>query len=153
MPTGVPTATANDAFAARHFAVEIDGTQVAQFTEVSGITSEMDVIELKENSKDGKPIIKKLPGARKAPTITLKRAKNASMDLYNWHKDMLDGKVSKARKNGSIILFDYEHGEVARWNFENGWISKLTTSALKSGANEVITEEATIVCEDLKRTK
>ncbi len=153
MGTGLPTATANDALAARHFAVEIDGTQIAQFSEVGGISSELDVIELKENSKDGKPVIKKLPGARKAPTITLKRAKNVSMDLYNWHRDMLDGKVTKARKNGSIILYDYEYGEVARWNFENGWVSKLTTGGLKAGSNEVVTEEATIVCEDLKRTK
>lgn len=153
MPTGVPTASPNDALAARHFSVEIDGTQVAQFTEVSGITSELDVIELKENSLTGKPIIKKLPGARKAPTITLKRAKNVSMDLYNWHKAMLDGKVTQGRKNGSIVLYDYEFGEVARWSFENGWVSKLTTSGLKSGSNEVVTEEATIVCEDLKRTK
>jgi phage tail-like protein len=153
MATGVPTATVNDALAARHFAVEIDGTQIAQFTELSGITSEMDVVELKENSKEGKPIIKKLPGSRKAPTITLKRAKNVSMDLYNWHKDMLDGKVTKARKNGSIIFYDYEFGEVARWNFENGWVSKLTTSTLKAGSNEVITEEATIVAENLERVK
>ena len=37
-----------------HFAVEIDGVAIAQFSEVSGITSELDVIELKENTPDGK---------------------------------------------------------------------------------------------------
>ncbi|TMD15948.1 MAG: phage tail protein [Chloroflexi bacterium] len=122
MGSGVPSATNNDALAARHFSVEIDGTSVAQFTEISGISSEIEVIELKENTLDGKPVIKKLPGNKKPPTITLKRAKNVSMDLYNWHKDMLDGKVMKARKNASIVLYDYEMGEVARWNMVNAWV-------------------------------
>jgi phage tail-like protein len=153
MAGGVPTVSTNDAIAARNFAVEIDGTTVAQFTEISGRTSEMDVTELKENAKDGKLIIKKIPGAHKPPTLTLKRAKNVSMDLYNWHKAALNGKVKDARKNGSIILYDYELGEVARWNFVNAWPSKLSTGSLKAGSNDVVTEEATIVMESFERVK
>jgi phage tail-like protein len=113
----------------------------------------MDVTELKENGPDGKLIIKKIPGAHKPPTLTLKRAKNVSMDLYKWHKAALDGKVKEARKNGSVILYDYESGEIARWNFVNAWPSKLTTGAMKAGSNEVVTEEATIVMESLERVK
>src|SRR2546430_9356668 len=93
MATGVPNVSNNDAFAARNFAIEVDGTMIAQFTELSGLTSEMDVTELKENGPDGKLIIKKIPGAHKTPTLTLKRAKNVSMELYKWHKAALDGKV------------------------------------------------------------
>ena len=153
MAGGVPSVSTNDAIAARNFSVEIDGTTVAQFTEVSGLTSEMDVTELKENAPDGKLIIKKIPGAHKPPTLTLKRAKNVSMDLYKWHKAALDGKVKDARKNGSIILYDYEYGEIARWNFVNAWPSKLTTGTLKAGSNDVVTEEATIVMESFERVK
>ena len=153
MATGLPNVSNNDAIAARNFAIEIDGTTIAQFTEVGGLTSEMDVTELKENGPDGKLIIKKIPGAHKTPTLTLKRAKNVSMDLYKWHKAALDGKVKEARKNGSVILYDYEAGEIARWNFVNAWPSKLTTGALKAGSNEVVTEEATIVMEGFERVK
>src|SRR5438067_2323772 len=113
MATGVPNVSNNDAFAARNFAIEVDGTMIAQFTELSGLTSEMDVTELKENGPDGKLIIKKIPGAHKTPTLTLKRAKNVSMELYKWHKAALDGKVKEARKNGSVILYDYQAGEIA----------------------------------------
>ena len=97
MPIGLPSLP-SDALASYHFSVEIDNTEIAQFSELSGITSEIDVIELKENTKDGKPIIKKLPGSRKPPTITLKRAKNASMDLWNWHYAMWQGNVMVARR-------------------------------------------------------
>ena len=71
------------------------------------------------------------------------------MDLWNWHYAMYQGKVSDARRNGSVVLYDYEFGEVARYNFINGWVSKISMGAAKAGANEVLTEECTIVCEEL----
>ena len=140
-----------DALASYHFSIEIDSVEIAQFSEVSGITSEVDVIELKENTADGKPLVHKLPGAMKPPTITLKRAKNASKALWDWHNAALQGKVSAARKNGSIVLKDFEDAEVARYNFNNAWVSKISTGTLKAGANEVLMEEASIVCEDIQR--
>jgi phage tail-like protein len=152
MPLGLPSLP-NDALASYHFSVEIDNTEIAQFSELSGVTSEIDVIELKENLKDGKHVIKKLPGNRKPPTITLKRAKTSSMDLWNWHYAMYQGNVIEARRNGSVVLYDYMYGEIARYNFYNGWVSKITMGAAKAGANEVLTEECTIVCEELTRVK
>src|SRR6266851_4767989 len=152
MANGLP-GLGSDALAGYHFSVELDGVSIAQFQEVSGITSELDVIELKENTKDGKYILHKLPGNRKPPTITLKRAKNSSTDLWEWHKKMYQGSVADARKNGSIVMYDYGNQEVSRYKFMNAWPSKVTTSALKAGANEIITEEVTIVCEELERVK
>jgi phage tail-like protein len=143
----------NDAIASSHFSVEIDGLEIAQFSELSGITSEIEVIELKENSFDGRPVIKKLPGARKPPSITLKRAKNTSMDLWNWHQAMTQGNIAEARKNGSVVLYDFQYGEVARYNFFNGWVSKVSMGTAKAGSNEVLMEEVTITCEEIERVK
>lgn len=150
MPSGLPSLP-SDALASYLFAIEIDSIEIAQFAEVSGLASEMDVIELKENTTDGKLVIHKAPGAIKPPTITLKRAKNSSRALWDWHDAMLLGKVSEARKNGSVILKSYDGSEVARYNFTNAWISKITTGTLKAGANEVLMEEASLVCESFAR--
>jgi|ERR1700674_356433 len=152
MPTGLP-GLPTDAIAGYHFSIEIDGVSIAQFQEVSGIVSEVDVIELKENTKDGKYILHKLPGNRKPPSITLKRAKNSSTDMWDWHQKVYQGKVADARKNGSVVLYGYDHAEVSRYNFVNAWPSKVTMSALKAGSNEVLMEEVTIVCEELERVK
>jgi phage tail-like protein len=152
MPAGLPVLP-TDALAGYHFSIEIDGVSIAQFQEVSGITSELDVIELKENTKDGKYILHKLPGNRKPPTITLKRAKNSSTDLWDWHQKAYQGKIADARKNGSVVVDGYDNQEVSRFNFINAWPSKVSTSALKAGANEVLMEEVTIVCEELERVK
>src|SRR5437879_13412513 len=108
MPAGLP-GLSTDALAGYHYSIEIDGVTIAQFQEVSGLTSELDVIELKENTKDGKYIIHKLPGNRKPPSITLKRAKNASKDLWDWHQKIYQGKVADARKNAPVGRNTYGH--------------------------------------------
>jgi phage tail-like protein len=146
---GLPT----DALASYHYSIEIDGVMVAQFQEVSGLTSEIDVIDLKENTKDGKYIIHKLPGNRKPPSITLKRAKSSSTDIWQWHQQIFQGNVANARKNGSVVLYSYDHTEVGRYNFINAWPSKVSMSTLKSSGNEILMEEVTIVCEELERVK
>lgn len=152
MAVGVPELP-QDSLAAQRFSIEIDGVSIMQFQEISGTASELEVIELKENDIKGKPIIKKMIGAYKPPTITLKRAANASMDLWNWHKAGLDGKLSGARRNGSIVQYDFGYVEVARYNFRNGWVSKLTLSGLKAGDNAPSVEEVQIVCESFERVK
>jgi phage tail-like protein len=153
VPVGIPSVSPQDAIGGQYFYVEIKGTSVAQFMECSGLTSEIELITVKENDVKGKPVIKYLPGAHKAPTVTLKRAKNVSMDLYDWHKAMLDGKVKDARRDASIVLLDPQHNEVSRYNLFNAWVNKLTISGLKAFSTEVAVEEATIVCERFERVK
>ena len=150
MPTGVP-ALPQDALVAQRFKIEVKGTTIATFQEVSGITSEIEVVTLKANDMLGKPIIKQMIGAHKPPTITLKRAADASMDLWNWHKAALDGDLVGARREGSIVQLDFTHAEVARYNFFEGWISKLTASGMKAGDNSPAVEEVTIVCERIEK--
>jgi phage tail-like protein len=151
MPIGIPSATPHDALVAQRFKIEIAGVSIASFQEVSGITSEIEVVELKSNDSFGKPILKKMIGATKPPTITLKRAADASMDLWNWHKAALDGALVGARKDGSIAQYDFAGGEVARYNFYSAWISKFEATGMKAGDNSASVESVTIVCERLER--
>ena len=52
--------------------------------------------------------------------IVLRRGKVADPAFWTWIKQVQDGKIDEARKNGSIVLYDYAHGEVSRFNFEAG---------------------------------
>jgi len=153
MAAGIPTATAFDSLVAQRFKIEIGGVSIASFQEVSGITSEIEVVELKANDALGKPILKKMIGATKPPTITLKRAADASMDLWLWHKAALDGALVGARKDGSIAQYDFAGGEVARYNFSRAWISKFEATGMKAGDNTPSVESVTIVCEHIERIK
>ena len=46
--------------------------------------------------------------------------------LWEWRKQVIDGDIDAARRNGSIVAKNSKMEEVARWNFEAGWPSKWT---------------------------
>jgi phage tail-like protein len=99
----------------------------------------------------GNQVLRILPGAPKEPKLTLKRGMCVDKSLWDWHKAMLDGKVLDARKEGSVVMKDFEGMEVARYNFYGAWVPKVSLSTLKAGSNEVLMEEVEIVCERLER--
>ena len=138
-----------DAIAGYTFKIEIDGQVIAQFKEVSGINAEIQTIEHRENKIGGLPVLKKLPGARKWGDLTLKRGRTDNKIIWEWHKSVMEGKIDEARKNGSIVLFDYAHGETSRFNFINAWPSKVSIGSLNAGGNDILIEECTIVHEGL----
>lgn len=150
MVAGIGQNMPNDALSAARFSLTVDGYEIAQFSELTGINSEIDVVDFMESS-DKENILKKLPGKRKPPTIVLKRGKNASMELWAWHEAVMHGNVAAARKSGSIVMYGYDGKPVARYHFEHGWPAKITIGSLKAGASEVLMEEVTIVCEYLQR--
>jgi len=75
------------------------------------------------------------------------------MDLWAWRKRVEDGKVKEARQNGSIIMYDRELKEAARWDFRNAWPSKISGPSPKADGNEIGLEEMTIVHEFIERVK
>jgi phage tail-like protein len=139
-----------DVVATRLFGIEIDGVQIAQFRELIGVSNTIAPIEHRENTKDGKQVLKKLPGNSSAGDITLRRGKTADKALWNWFKQVRDGDVAGARRNGSVILYDYEYGEVARYNFINGWPIRLNITNLMSQGNDVVVEECVITHEGME---
>jgi phage tail-like protein len=133
-----------------HFAVDMGGVVSGYFTECSGLGSEHEIIEHKVTA-DGKELIMKVPGRLKWQDITLKRGITSNMDIWNWRKQVEDGKVDGARRDGSIVMYDQSLAEVARWNFERAWPVKVTGPQPKSDSNEISVEELTITHEYIER--
>jgi phage tail-like protein len=138
-----------DAVAGYLWQIEIDGVTIAQFKEVSGISTEVQVIEHRENKAGGVSVLKRLPGLVSGGQVTLKKGKTADHSLWQWLKQVQDGDIAGARKNGSVVLYDYGHGEVARYNFTAGWPSRVSLGTLQAGGNDVLLEECMIVHEGL----
>jgi len=139
--------TPSDAIAAARFSITIDGVEIAAFSELLGILSE---IEIEDIQSSGGTVLKKLPGKRTPPTITLKRGMTSSMELQAWHDAALTG-APTSRKNASFVAFDVTGRPVFRYHLTAAWPSKLEIGGLKAGATEVLMETVTIVCENLQR--
>ena len=72
-------------------------------------------------------------------------------DLYEWHRQWVDGDASAPRKNGSIVLLDRQGQEKARWNFFNAWPSKWTGPSFSAEGNDIAIESLELAHEGLVR--
>jgi phage tail-like protein len=129
------------------FALEIDSVAMAFFTEVSGLESATDHTEVTQQTKQGRPYIIRVPArsANKPGTLTLKtKSVGAAESLWKWRKQIVDGKVKEALRNGSFVIYDTENKEVGRWNFKNALPSKLSVGSLSAGSNDAIDVELSL---------
>ena len=146
-------ASREDPLVGFHFAIELAGAVKGFFTECSGIGSEQEVIEHKVITESGQEVVMKIPGRLKWENITLKRGITSNMDIWSWRKDVEDGNVDAARRDGSIIMYDQHLKPVARWDFERAWPVKVRGPQPKSDSNEIGLEELTITHEYIKRVQ
>jgi phage tail-like protein len=131
------------------FGLEVDGIQITAINEVSGLKMEQDVIELKQNTPDGKYMIKKLPGRPKAGEVTLTRGLTSNNSFADWVKAAHFGQMPQARKGGAIIVFDYEGKPIKRYKLTNAWPKSLEIGTLKAGDTRVLTEKLVITYEEM----
>ena len=120
------------------FGLEVDGIVIKQIQEVSGLKMEQDVIELKQNTADGKYVIKKLPGRPKAGEVTFTRGLTGDNSFEKWIKDSRFGKMQDVRKGGALIVFDFEGKPVKRYTLVNAWPNSLEIGSLKAGDTSVL---------------
>ncbi|WKX68908.1 phage tail protein [Streptomyces sp. XD-27] len=139
-----------DSSVANSFGLEFDSVLIRQITEISGLKMEQDVIELKQNTVDGKYIVKKLPGRAKAGEVTVTRGLTEDNSFERWIKDSRFGKMASVRRSGAIIVFDYEGIPIKRYKLINAWPKSLEISTLKAGDTSVLTEKLVITYESVE---
>jgi phage tail-like protein len=134
---------------AARFELTIDGHSLAVFSELVGISSSVDIENVRLDT-NRKRKLKKLPGKRTPPTVTLKRGMTRNIELAAWHELVILGDVA-ARKNVTLTMYDVTGDPVVRYHLTNAWPSKLEIGALKAGASSVLTETVTLVAEFIQR--
>lgn len=141
-----------DPLVAFKFGLEIEGKLSGFFTQVGGIGSETEVIQHKVvNDKTGETLTMQVPGRLTWTPVTLKRGVTSSMDIWDWRQKVVEGKVEEARTNCSIVAYNQENTEIARWNFENAWPSKVIGPEMDAGSTNYMIEDVTIVHEGVLR--
>jgi phage tail-like protein len=140
------TGDRKDPYRGFNFRVEIDGISVGSFSDVSGLSSDGDIVEYR-NGDDVPLHVRKLAGLRKFSNLTLKRGYTDNRELWNWRNNIING--TPDRRNGAIVLMDEERKDVLRWEFEGGWIHKIDGPTFNAKGNDVTVESLEIVIESL----
>jgi phage tail-like protein len=132
---------------ANAFTVTIDGIEVPRVIEVSGLKTEVDKIELKQQTKDGKYVVRQLIGRPNAGELTVTRGLTDSKTVSDWLKTVMEGDVAGARKTAAVALLDYKGETLKTYNFVNCWVKSVELNSLKAGATEQATEKF-VICYD-----
>ena len=139
----------DDPFRNFKFRVEIDGVAEAAFSEVAIGDTSTEAIDYREGTEPNH--VRKLPGMTKYGNITLKRGVTDSQVLYQWHKDILDGKIGEKRKAVTIVVIDEAGKDKARFVVSECWPTKYDPSDLNGKGNEVFIELLELVNEGIER--
>lgn len=130
--------------------VVIEGVEVGPVVAISGLESEIEVVEYKHGDDNATLRDRKRPGRVKYANITLKRGLVSDPSFHEWYQKVLQGVTE--RKSGSIIYLDREGNEVLRYNFFEAWPCRWKAPELNAQDRHIV-EEIEFVVERVERAK
>ncbi len=140
-------------FGSYHFLLELQGIIsdtkiiVGGFKSVSGMDSQTEVVEFKQGNDKA---VRKKPGRTTYSNIVLERGYTATDDLWQWRKNIEDGKID--RRSGSVIVLDQDGStEVARYNFFEAWPCKWNVPDMNADSSAMAIEKVEIAVERVER--
>jgi phage tail-like protein len=149
----MPTELTKDSQRAVSFYLELDNVQQGLFKSVTGGEIKIDVTELVMSGQKGELLKTKQPGKINYSNITLSRGVTDDMKLYQWLKDVVDGKIQSSRKGGSVTGYSDSGDEVYKMTFERAWPCRYKGLDFDASSNEVKIEEVELVVEKSDRVK
>lgn len=127
------------------FVFKVDEVEIGAFTEVSGLSVEIETEDVVEGGQNG--FVHKLPGRMKWPNLVLKRGITNSDGLFEWFAKCSGEGFTAAgnkitRSSGEVRLLDTSGEKVVRrWAFEGAFPVKWTGPTLAASSSDVAVEE------------
>jgi phage tail-like protein len=133
-----------------HFKVEVEGGIAASFQEVSGLDTEVDVIEYRHGDSPEFSTIK-MPGLRKGSDVTLKKGTfTGDVSFYDWYNEILMNTIE--RKTVQIMLLNEKGESEIIWTLTNAFPKQVQGTDLNSSSSDVAVETLVLAHEGLATT-
>ncbi len=130
-----------------YFMVDWGSTTNIPFQEVSGLEIQAEALEYRHGNS---PVFSKInmPGMVKNNNITMKKGVFANDNTFwDWYAKIKMNVIE--RQNVVIKLLDEGGNPTMTWTLNNAWPTKISSTDLKSDANEVAVESIEIMHEGL----
>jgi phage tail-like protein len=120
------------------FHVEIQGIEVARFSECSGLELEQDTFDYREGGLNSR--VHRLPGRFKFTNLTLKKGiATDGQSLWSWVEETVKGPIKP--HTVTVTLYDLTGGKPLRtWNFQDAYPVKWSVVALSADQNAIAIE-------------
>jgi phage tail-like protein len=138
----------NDIYRNYNFVLKIQGQDTAYFTEVSGLSIDVETIEYREGG--GAPAVRKLPGRVKYGDVTLKWGLTRNRELTDWLNNVAQGNV-EPRDIHIVLRKPNGIDEATRWILHGAWPCSWRGAQLSAKDNDVAIESMVLTHEGLER--
>ena len=121
--------------------VEIQGIEVARFSECSGLDFETETFDYKEGGLNSH--VHRFPGRWKFNNITLKKGiASDGKTLWGWVEDMVKNANSGefTTHNVTITFYDLKGEAMRTWTFQDAYPMKWSASSLTADQNAIAIE-------------
>ncbi|GJD18493.1 phage tail protein [Rivularia sp. IAM M-261] len=137
----------HDPYMAYNFAVEIGGVVIGGFSEVSGLSSE---IELESYNEGGlNDYVHKFPKHTTYPNLVLSRGL-VNIDLfYIWYKATSQGLIQQL--NGTVLLLNNQQIPVMWWTFKKAYPVKWEGPQFNASRDEIAVERIELVHQGISK--
>ena len=129
-----------------HFAVSIDGSMDAVFSECTGLQMELEVMDYQEGGRND--YIHKLPGRLKQANITLRRGIVKKDKLWDWALKAFSGKVE--RKNVDVVLYASDGQQMMMWSLYDAYPVKWIGPGLKASDNSIAVDTFELAYKEIR---
>jgi phage tail-like protein len=133
------------------FSVEVQGIEVAYFSECSGLSLTTDTFEYSEGGLNA--YTHKLPVRTKVGNITLKRGLVTADTLWTWYSAVVDGSIN--RKAITVNAYEQTAGTTSptkiSWSLADALPVKWTGPSFKASENAIAIDSLEFACGALTR--
>ena len=137
----------HDPFMSYNFAVEIGGVVVGGFSEVSGLSSEIELESYQEGGLNS--YVHKFPKHTTYPNLVLSRGL-INIDLfYIWYQATNQGLIQQL--NGTVIVLNNQQIPVMWWTFKKAYPVKWEGPQLNASNDEIAVEKIELVHQGISK--
>ena len=137
----------HDPYMAYNFAVEIGGVVVGGFSEVSGLSSEIELESYQEGGLND--FVHKFPKHTTYPNLVLSRGL-VNIDLfYIWYKATSQGWIQQL--NGTILLLNDQQIPVMWWTFKKAYPVKWQGPTFNASSDAIAVEKIELVHQGISK--
>jgi phage tail-like protein len=139
----------HDPLRGSRFRVEIDGIAAAAFSEIEIGATTTDAIDYREGTDPAHA--RKLPGLTRCGNVVLRRGVTTSLELVQWHRQVVAGQIAAARRNVVVVVEDEAGVDVLRFVVTDAWPTKIGPVRLDASCAEVVIESVELANEGIER--
>lgn len=125
------------------FTVKINGINQAAFTECTLPSLQVETLEVKEGGQN--EFVHRLPVRVKPGTLKLHHGITRGLELLSWYQLVLQGKMTQATRQVTVIMYDATLKEVAQWHFHDAYPISWKGPTLKTDQSALAIEELELV--------